>query len=119
MTGLACTDSVILCSLPPPAVDVQMRALCTGPDDERGVELLHCMLIWISQELQSGRDFEVLQAYLYRLLFIYADSLVSAPQMEEPLRQLSAAQDACCKRFRQLVQSNLCVLKMMAQISSI
>lgn len=106
-------------SLPPPAVDVQMRALCTGTDDERGLELLHCMLLWAARELDSGRDFEVLQAYLYRLLFIYADFLVTTPSMVEPLRHLSAAQSACCKRFRQLVQSNLCVLKMMAQISSI
>ena len=96
-----------------------MRSLCTGEEDERGIELLHCMLIWISQELETGRDFEVLQAYLYRLLFIFSDTMVSLSQLQETLKCLSASQESCCARFRHLVQSNLCVLKMMAQISSV
>ena len=38
---------------------------------------------------------------------------------ECPLKKVKAVHENSCKKFRHLVQSNLCVLKMMAQIPSL
>lgn len=100
-------------------MDVQLRSLCTGKDDLRGLELLECMISWLTQELVGGKDFEVLQAYLHRFLFIYEDMLLGVPHLRDRMQALCSAQDHCSRRFRDMIQSNLCVLKVMAQIPSI
>jgi U3 small nucleolar RNA-associated protein 21 len=64
-------------TLPPPAVDLELRALCNGADDEEGVALVARLLAWFVGRLRSGTDFEVLEAYLHRTLVIYADQMVS------------------------------------------
>jgi hypothetical protein len=104
-------------------VDLQFRALCNGTVDKKGLELVHCIVLLMSDELRSGQNFEVLQAYLYRLLLIYSEVIVEASSSDLSLSQsvdaLRTLHSDSCKKFRSLVQSNLCVLKLMAQISSV
>jgi len=106
-------------SIAPPAVDAQLRALCTGHEDARGVDLIHCLLLWFAKQFRSGKDFEVLQAYLYRLLLIYSDTIIRVPDLNNAVSSVKDIHADSCKKFRHLIQSNLCVLKMMAQISSV
>jgi hypothetical protein len=101
-----------------------MRSLHNGQeDDARGVELIHCVLVWFANELKSGIDYELLQAYLTRFLFIFSELLVAECSknlpLKETLQQLNQIHSEYCLKFRHLIQSNLCVLKMMAQITSI
>jgi hypothetical protein len=115
---------IALPSLAPPAVDTQMRSLHNGQDgDVRGIELVHCFIVWFANEFKSGLDYEILQAYLSRFLVIYSELLVTESSKNLPLKQslqeLNAIHAEYCQKFRHLIQSNLCVLKMMAQITSI
>ena len=106
-------------SIGPPAVDAEMRALCRDENDAEGVEILHKMLQWFIVELKTCDNFEVMQAYLYRFLLIYSEVILLCPHLHGQLNSLKEVHEAGCKKFRHLIQSNLCVLKMMAQIPSI
>lgn len=106
-------------SIGPPAVDAEMRALCRDAQDEVGVQLLGDILSWLMEDLKTCENFEVLQAYLYRFLFIYSEVILECPELHSRLQKVKSVHENSCKKFRHLVQSNLCVLKMMAQIPSL
>lgn len=102
--------------LPPPAVDLEMRALCTYEEDEEGIELLRLLLQWLTKHITTGEDFEILQAYLHRTLTIYLHLIMKLPQLKGDLRALQEAHAVASSRFRHLVQKNLCLLKMMGNL---
>lgn len=102
--------------LAPPAVDVELRALCTHAADEEGLQLLTAWVRWLAAAVASGDNFEVLQAYLHRTLTIYTELATQVPAVARGLAVLSAANSASADRFRGLIQKNLCLLKMMANI---
>jgi hypothetical protein len=102
--------------LPPPAVDLEIRALCSHEGDEEGVALLRYWLGWLRERIDVGDHFEILQAYLLRTLTIYAELAMKVPQLAADLRTLSIACMASGDRFRAIVQKNLCLMKMMASI---
>lgn len=102
--------------LPPPAVDLEMRALCTHDEDAEGLELLRLLLTWLASHIATGQDFEVLQAYLHRALSIHAPLIMKAPLLTEVLAELRTAHQGANGRFRHLVQKNLCLLKMMGNL---
>jgi hypothetical protein len=108
----------LLFSIGPPAVDAEMRALCRDAQDNVGLELLSKVLSWMKEDLQTGENFEVLQAYLYRFLLIYSEIILECPSLYDLLQKVKIVHENSCKKFRHLIQSNLCVLKMMAQIPS-
>ena len=99
-------------SLPPPAVDVEIRSLCTHDEDAEGIELLRCLLAWLTRELGTGNNFEILQAYLHRTIKIYAEMFLKSSQMYQDIVALKEAQHVSCERFRHLIHSNLCLLKL-------
>lgn len=102
--------------LPPPAVDLEMRALCTHAEDEEGLELLRQLLVWLAAHIATGHDFEVLQAYLHHALSIYAPLITKAPVLSEVVAELRTVHQGANGRFRHLVQKNLCLLKMMGNL---
>lgn len=102
--------------LPPPAVDLEMRALCTYEEDAEGIELLSMLLRWLAVHIATGEDFEILQAYLHRALTIYLHLIMKLPQLTAELKALQAAHATANSRFRHLVQKNLCLLKMMGNL---
>ena len=102
--------------LPPPAVDLELRALCTHEEDTEGAELLRALLQWLTRCIATGEDFEVLQAYLHRALTIYQHLLTQLPALAEDLAALQRAHASANHRFRHLVQKNLCLLKMMGNL---
>lgn len=102
--------------LPPPAVDLEMRALCTYEEDEEGIELLRLLLQWLTKHITTGEDFEILQAYLHRTLTIYLHLIMKLPQLKKDLQALQQAHAVASDRFRHLVQKNLCLLKMMGNL---
>ena len=120
--GTAYAESPVvgyLKSIGPPAVDAEMRALCRDAQDELGVQLLGRVLAWLLEDFKTCENFEILQAYLYRFLFIYSEVILECPQLLSRLQKIKVLHEASCRKFRHLVQSNLCVLKMMAQIPSL
>lgn len=105
-----------LMSLAPPAVDLELRALCEGKDDKEGLQILARLLTHLAELLVSGTGFELAQAYLHRTLVIYAELLLTAPGVKEPLETLLDLNEKGCFRLRDLIQSNLCLLKLMANL---
>lgn len=103
-------------SISPPAVDVEMRALYSHDEDNDGLDLLKRMLFWLSCQLRTGRNFEVTQGYLCRFLAIYSEKLLKVQSLAEDIHNLKDIHTVSCDSFRTLVQSNLCLLKVMARL---
>ena len=96
-----------------------MQALCLHENDEEGIYWLRCLFAWMTHELQSGRNFEVMQAYVFRSLHLYSEMLMKMPQLAKEVADLREVHLSGCHKFRDLVQSNLCLLKLFANIPSI
>lgn len=81
------------------------------------------MILWFVDELKKGDNYEVLEAYLTRFLLIYSELIIETIKINEIFQQnvtkLIQSHQQINHKFRNLIQSNLCILKMMAQISSI
>ena len=75
------SSTLTLQTLPPPAVDLELRALCTHVEDEEGLALLHCLLEWMTRCIRTGRDFEVVEAYLHRTLLVHGEFIVTDPAL--------------------------------------
>jgi U3 small nucleolar RNA-associated protein 21 len=103
----------------PPEIDIEMRLLCRHEQDTEGLGLLKLILYWFCTQFHSGENFEILQAYLHRFLTQYSDMLISSKRYSEDVLRLSIFHEKCCSRFRHLVQKNLCLLKMFANLSNI
>jgi hypothetical protein len=118
-TAAAGEDSAVLQylrKLAPPAVDLEMRALCTHEEDEEGRGLLALLLRWLARHIGTGANFEILQAYLHRALAIYLPMIVQLPELRAELDALQSKQTEASDRFRHLVQKNLCLLKIMGNL---
>ena len=91
--------------------------------DSVGLDLVHCMILWFIEEFIKGENYEVLEAYLTRFLLIHSELIIQTIKTEEIFQQnimkLIESHQQINHKFRTLIQSNLCILKMMAQISSI
>lgn len=107
---------VYVYSLGASAVDVEFRSLCKHEDDEVGIRLVRYLVCWIKNELKTGGNYEVLQAYLHRLIIIYSETFIKHQSLSAELLELENIHEIGCQKLRQLVQSNLCLLKMLAQI---
>ena len=103
-------------TLAPPAVDLELRSLCSHDKDEEGLQLLHCLLMWITERFRTGLDFEVMEAYLHRTLLIHGELIVAKPSLLQLSQSLADVHAACTERLRTLVQGNLCLLKMLANL---
>lgn len=68
----------------------------------------------MARKLTSGMNFEILQAYLHRLLSVYAELILKQPHLTLELERVRSVHALSSNRFRHLVQSNLCLLKMLA-----
>jgi len=102
--------------LPPPAVDLEFRAIYIYDGDDEGLFLLQQLLLWLTKQIQLGENFEILQAYIYRILIIYSDTMIKIPSFKLSLIKLYEVQSQSSLRFRNLIQKNLCLLKMMANL---
>ena len=112
--------SAFLKKLTPSAVDVEFRALYQHSEDHLGIHLLQTLLSWFSHTLASAADFELLQAYLYRLLIIYTDVFIEmAAVFGSNISSLSRVHSNVGQSFRHLVQENICLLKLLSGVASI
>lgn len=102
--------------LAPPAVDLEFRSLCLNEEDADGVALLQKLIRWTMRQIETGRDYELLQAYLHRFLTIYSELISSQPQLAADITALKRAQFDANVKFRHLLQKNLCLLKMTGNI---
>jgi hypothetical protein len=105
-----------LIKLPPPAIDLEFRSLCTNENDEDGVLLLRCLLVWLAYQIETGSNFEILQAYLHRILVIYLDLMIKNENIKNEIEYVKNIHEKSSKKFRNIIQKNLCLLKMLANI---
>lgn len=103
-------------TLPPPAVDLELRSLCTHDEDEEGIQLVRFLLVWFVDRMVTGLDFEVMEAYLHRTLLIFGEKIMKRGELSETLRELRLVHEAKSARFGSLVQQNLCMLKLFANL---
>jgi U3 small nucleolar RNA-associated protein 21 len=61
--------------LNPSAVDLAIRTLCSGDFDADGVDLLVLFAAYIAKACETNRDFEAVNAYLSRFLYIHGGVL--------------------------------------------
>ena len=102
--------------LPPSAIDLEFRALYIYDGDDEGIILLQQLLQWLTIHIQSGENFEILQAYLYRILIIYSDIIIKLSSFKLVVSKLYNIHYNSSIRFRNLIQKNLCLLKMLANL---
>lgn len=108
-----------LAGIPPSAIDAEFRALCLNEEDTEGQELLLRMLRFFTHNMQSGTHFELLQAYLHRFVLIYTDYILASPVLATELARLRRVHAVYTEKFRHILQSNLCLLKILAKIPTI
>ena len=121
LSSLAATNLLLdhLKSLPAPAIDLEFRSLCTREDDVEGLELLHTLLTWFTTVIVHGTDYELIQAYIARALSIYAEIILKSSQkFSKVLQLLLSRHQATHETFRNLMQSNLCLLKLLSGLPS-
>lgn len=112
-------------TIAPPAIDAEMRSICLHESDEEGIQYLLMLVQWFVKELSTGENFEILQAYLHRLLTIYMEPILKIDQqhaleavieLQQELLRLHKVHEDSNMRFRHLIQRNLCLLKVLARL---
>lgn len=108
-----------LMKLSPSAVDVEMRSLCMNDVDTEGLSFLRAMILMFTSELQSRRNFEVLEAYLNRFLTIHNEILGKEMTLTNDVTSLKSTHDLASNKFRHILERNVCILKVFAQLPSV
>jgi hypothetical protein len=132
-------------TLSPPAIDLEMRALCRDhqfisqedAEDAEGLQLLAKFLYWFEIVLSKATDFELMQAYLTRALMVYSETLLAVPSsassadsaepdgdgqvkasinvtFAQALFKILSIHQVAMRSFRDLMQNNLCLLKLLS-----
>jgi hypothetical protein len=99
-----------------PAIDVQLRALYSYEGDAEGEDNLKLLLIWLAEKIETGLDFELLQAYLHRVLTIFDKAMITLPELADTVQRVKTVSETASDRFRHLVHKNLCMFKTLANI---
>jgi U3 small nucleolar RNA-associated protein 21 len=108
-----------LMRLSPPQIDLEMQALCLGPVDDEGVEILGAAMRWLQHEMAARRNFEVVQAYLNRFLKVYSPVLSEVSHLRPLVRALATAQRGAHQEVKGLLQHNMCLLGFFANLHGI
>ncbi|KAF1784390.1 Porphobilinogen deaminase, dipyrromethane cofactor binding site [Phytophthora cactorum] len=103
-------------SLSASAVDVEMSTLCMGAFDEEGKKLLGWFLDFLREEMQTRRDFQVLQAYLNRFLKLHEELLVADSALLAQVDELGAVQQQQWQHLQKLLHNNLCLVQYLSKI---
>ena len=93
-------------SLSPSAVDFEIRTL-----PENDIDVMDGVLRMFIAQLESRRNFEVVQAYLRLFLNIHSDSLIrNGAEMADALEKLIAVQKETWTGLEGLIHTNLCMI---------
>jgi hypothetical protein len=106
-------DSILayLVTLPPSSVDLEIRQLCSNPDS-LNLELLSSFLYIIHYLLSKKKNFEILQAILFRTLSHYEELLVTRKEFSHVVHSIASDLHTTSQKFRLLVEVNLCLLRL-------
>mmetsp|Transcript_11657 Transcript_11657/g.14539 ORF Transcript_11657/g.14539 Transcript_11657/m.14539 type:complete len:104 (-) Transcript_11657:1950-2261(-) len=94
----------------PSAIDFELQSLCLGPEDDDGASLLNVTLEWIRIELFAGTNFELVQAYLNRVLKLHGETLRQRPELYSKLHQLNRIERKIWRNIQGMLQHNLCLI---------
>ena len=117
--GISGYDSPVLTyllTIAPTAIDVEFRTLYQYDGDEEGLVLLGYMLQSFANNMQSGQYFEVLQAYVHRFLMIYVEDIMKHEELHTQLQSLKVIHGLYVEKFKHVLHSNLCLLKLMTKM---
>ena len=134
-----------LSKMGPSAIDVAFSSLCYGMHDlNEGLPLLHMASQWLLEACQSRKNFEVVNAYLHRFLYIHSSTIagIDASWQEEKdqkpldvminsendairkirvdllesIKQLRVSQHQATEGMKNKLQESLCLLRHFSRI---
>mmetsp|Transcript_33258 Transcript_33258/g.67529 ORF Transcript_33258/g.67529 Transcript_33258/m.67529 type:complete len:140 (+) Transcript_33258:3-422(+) len=95
-----------LAGLNPSAIDLELRSL----DVSNGGAELALFVAMLQSELQTARNFELVQAYLAAFLRVHSDVIPSLPALQEPLIRLRDTERAMWLKLKGKMQKVLCLV---------
>ncbi|KAJ5073618.1 wd repeat-containing protein [Anaeramoeba ignava] len=90
----------------PSAVDLELRSFNLFDDYQE----LKLFMRFILSELQTNRNFELLQAYLDLFLKIYGNLIIQEPELAKLAKQIQSIQKEKLESLLSLVQQNFCLI---------
>jgi U3 small nucleolar RNA-associated protein 21 len=100
---------VLLKSLSPPAVELELRLLIT-------LHLQSKFLRALTRRLRSHKDFEMVQTLLAVFLKLHGESMIENMEMREGLEELLLVMKSENTKLRSLVMKNLGMLSFIREI---
>ena len=100
----------------PSGIDFELQSLCLGIEDDDGAGLLGVTLEWIRIELCAGTNFELVQAFLHRVLKLHAETLRGRPELLSMLKKLNKLQNKVWRRVQGMLQHNLCLISFFSHL---
>ncbi|XP_065914594.1 WD repeat-containing protein 36-like isoform X2 [Dysidea avara] len=95
-------------SMGPSAIDVELRSL--GPEGGGSEEMLHHMMQLLLSQLKTGKDFELVQAYMSLFLKIYASHIAESSELVKLAEELLSEQQHVWGRIQQQLDKNSCLI---------
>ena len=93
-------------SLSPSAVDFEFRTL-----PENDTDVMVGVIKMFTTQLESKRNFEVLQAYLRLFLNVHSEALIrNGADMAAALEKLLSVQNEAWSGLEDLIHTNLCMI---------
>ena len=94
----------------PSAIDFEIQSLCLGVEDDDGARQVRLTLRWLLVELQAGSNFELIQAYLHRVIHVYKEILQEREELRQLVGQLHSVQAERWRKMRALMQHAQCLI---------
>ena len=94
----------------PSAVDFEIQSLCLGVEDDDGARQVRLVLKWLVIELKAGTNFEVVQAFLHRVIHVYKEVLQERDELRQLVAELHSIQEKRWLKMRQLMQNTQCLI---------
>lgn len=93
-------------SLPPSAVDFEIRSLSTA-DEARDA---HLFLAMLTEQLGTCRNYELLQSFINVFLRAHGDALAQRGRFAAALVRLAEAQNAAWARLQDMIDEDICLV---------
>ena len=96
------------------SVDLEIKSLCFGLEDEVGIDALRKVLKVFILETTIRRDFQVVQSYLNVVLKQHLDVIVNTKSLMIELIKLQRIQKESWGQLRGKIQTSLCLIEHMS-----
>lgn len=99
--------------LNPSQIDLEFRTLVSDIENplESEILALNTLLSLLASLLQEDKNFEIIQAYVYRLITIYSDVFMVKKHCYEELNNLNRVIQSKSEKSQNLLQISICLVK--------